>query len=424
VHCGGLFVTELFAFVSSTAHVQELLEVYSKTDLSGCLTYLRHLPRVSPIISKLGPRALLQRFHQGLLAVGNSSTTGADAITLCIPYWLCHDYRLCVLCEAMSFSSSLPAVFYLDCFRSSAMSLLNKDVHVSSSGYESKMRPWLCGVADPGTGKSHAADPHVALVEEVCRAHEAYAPGTADDYFHIIYARTYAAFEDKMTATRGYGLLVTGEGHTLLSPSYPSRGVFDDQKGLRFDKMMDVAYGGKFGGETKTDREKAQRAKRKGDVVAVPFQSSSNVCLALIVQDSVWISWFVLAEYNHHEGLASRFLIAFANGRMVGPLRYKDFFHNLYRPVMKSLFKSILSTYAPRKDVLDKEDPIGRFWFRDAEERFIKNARKVAKTAEPDGSSGKRKFTTGLQKCGYWIPGIAWETRLCNGLGSMSACLN
>ena len=93
---------------------------------------------------------------------------------------LCHDYRLCVLCEAMSYASSLPAIFYLDSLRCAAASLLHKDVHVTSSGYESRMRPWFCGVGDPGTGKSHAADPHLAIVEEVCQEHHAYAPGKSD----------------------------------------------------------------------------------------------------------------------------------------------------------------------------------------------------------------------------------------------------
>ena len=70
---------------------------------------------------------------------------------------------------------------------------------------------------------------------------------------------------------------ITGEGHTLLCPTYPTRGVFDDSKGLRFDKLMDASYGGAFGGETKSDRENAQRARKKGDLIAVPFQRRTNV---------------------------------------------------------------------------------------------------------------------------------------------------
>ena len=99
------------------------------------------------------------------------------------------------------------------------------------------------------------------------------------------------------------------------------RGVFDDSKGLRFDRLMDAAYGGKFGGETKTHRDKAQKNKKKGNTTSVPFQKRTNVCIGLITQDDVWADWMVVAESNHHEGLASRILFPFAQGRMVGPLR-------------------------------------------------------------------------------------------------------
>ena len=295
------------------------------------------------------------------------------------------------------------------------MSVIHKDVHVVSSGYESRMRPWICGVGDPGTGKSHAADPHVSMVEEVCAEEETYAAGVKDDYFHLVHTRTYAAFEDKLAQTGGYGLVMTGEGHTLLSTTYPSRGFFDDSKGLRFDKMMDTSYGGKFGGETKSDRANAKRARKKGDVIPVPFLKRTNVCLALIIQDTVWIDWFVVSEAHHHEGLASRFLIPFAKGRMVGPLRFKDFFEIVYRPLVKRCLKTLLSLYSPRKDVLDPTNPVGRFFLADAEERFVKNARMTCKRAEPMNPNHRRKFITALQKSGYWIPGIAWETRMLNG---------
>ena len=82
---------------------------------------------------------------------------------------------------------------------------LSQDVHVYSAGYECRMRPWFCGVADPGTGKSHAADPHIGMVEEACKTNSTYAPGSADDSFHVDYSRTYASFEHKISTTSGYG---------------------------------------------------------------------------------------------------------------------------------------------------------------------------------------------------------------------------
>ena len=92
-----------------------------------------------------------------------------------------------------------------------------------------RMRPWICGVGDPGTGKSHAADPHLHIVEEVCAESEAYAAGVSADCFHIVHSRTYAALEHKLSQTSGYGLVISGEGHALLRPTYPSRGFFDDK---------------------------------------------------------------------------------------------------------------------------------------------------------------------------------------------------
>ena len=147
----------------------------------------------------------------------------------------------------------------------------------------------------------------------------------------------------------------------------------------------------------------------KGETARVPYQRRTNVCLALIIQDSVWIDWFVLAESQHHEGLASRFLFPFAQGRMVGPLRLKDFYDVVYKPLVKKFFSVLLSVYSPTKDVLDPQAPVGKFTCDDTLERFIKHARVVCKKATPASIGYRRKFVTGLQKSGYWIPGIAWE---------------
>ena len=113
---------------------------------------------------------------------------------------------MCVLCEAVSRSTAIAAVFYLDAFRAAGMSLIHHGVHAMSSGCTSKNRPWFCGVGDPGTGKSHAAEPHGDMVREVCEAHSFHAPGTSADSAHLIMTRTYAGFESNMHKTDGYGL--------------------------------------------------------------------------------------------------------------------------------------------------------------------------------------------------------------------------
>ena len=187
-------------------------------------------------------------------------------------------------------------------------------------------------------------------------------------------------------------------------------------KGLRFDKLMDAAYGGKFGGETKTDRDKAQKQRKKGEMVTVPFQRRTNVCIGLIIQDDVWADWMVLAESNHHEGLPSRFLFPFAQGRMVGPLRLKNFFSQIYAPLVTKFFSMLLCTFSARKDVLHPTAPVGEFKLKDSEERFLKNARVICKCAAPPPGSHRRKCTTGLQKAGYWVPALASESHMLSGI--------
>ena len=89
-------------------------------------------------------------------------------------------------------------VFYLDTLRTGAMSLINKDTHVESSGYVSRMRPWICGIGDPGTGKSHAADPHSEIIEEVTKL-----------FFFLHVASAFGEFEiEKLCPSRLFIFLV------------------------------------------------------------------------------------------------------------------------------------------------------------------------------------------------------------------------
>ena len=70
-----------------------------------------------------------------------------------------------------------------------------------------------------------------------------------------------------------------------------------------------------------------------------------------LIQDSVWADLFVRAEAEHHDCLASRPLVHFATGRMIGPLRLKSFHDDVYKGLVRS-------TFAPRKDMMDKNDPL------------------------------------------------------------------
>ena len=73
-------------------HAQQLLETFSSTrDFNKCLAFLGSLPAISPEITRLGPRSLLRRLERLLPSISGSNTTGADAVQVTIPYWLCHD---------------------------------------------------------------------------------------------------------------------------------------------------------------------------------------------------------------------------------------------------------------------------------------------------------------------------------------------
>eukprot|EP00973_Karenia_brevis_P037358 5149486-Karenia_brevis.AAC.1 len=393
--------------------VETLLSVFcKKQSLSECCANLKELPQMHPEVARLGPRALLIRIRKVIEAVRDSSTTGQDAIHMTMPWWLCHDYRLCVLCEAVSRSTAIPSIFYMDSFRCAALSLLHKEVHVVSSGYISKNRPWFCAVGDPGTGKSHAAEPHADIVQEVCAENSFYAPGNVDDQSHIVMSRTYAAFEDKIRMTMGYGLKLSGEGAEYLCPTYPSQGKFDGDHGLVFDKLMDAAYGKSFGGETKTDRDAAKRAKKTGDPRPIPFMHHTNIQVGLIIQDSVWTEWWGVSECKRHKGLASRFTFPFAKGRMIGPLKYRNFFQSIYRPIVKDIFTRILTTWGPKVDVSQESKICGTFTFQEMEEKIIENVRVVCKQTEGSKTHSRQKFITGLSKAGYWLPGVAWENAI------------
>ena len=172
-----------------------------------------------------------------------------------------------MLVEAVGRSWGLPPVFYLDSFRSAMFSLMHKEACVSTSGFRAKHRPWTCGVGDTGTGKSHPTDQTSDLTQEVC-AEEADSVGTADDHFHVLLTRTYAALEDKMKDTGGYALLLCGEGSQQLCKSYPSKGEWTDGSGLVFDRMMDAATGKNLGERRSTIAKNARQPRKMATPLA------------------------------------------------------------------------------------------------------------------------------------------------------------
>ena len=205
-------------------------------------------------------------------------------------------------------------------------------------------------------------------------------------------------------------LVISGEGGNLLNDSYASRGQWDDASGLRFDKLLDTATGGAFGGETKETRVKAKQARSRGEIAVVTFQEHTNVCINLIVQDDLWRDWVVKTEGRRHQGIANRFIFPFAQGRMLGPLKFRNFFEHIYKILAREMIVWLLRTYSPQKDVLDTEDPRGHFILHGSEERLLKHFRMSCKQCEMTSGISRRKTLTALEKSGYYIPGTAWET--------------
>ena len=209
--------------------------------------------------------------------------------------------------------------------------------------------------------------------------------------------------------------MITGEGKPLLSPTWPSRGIFEDAHGLPFDRLMDAANGKQFGAETKGDREQAKRArKEKGSKVESAYHAETNIDIGLIVQDSVYLEWLVAGEARHHVGLAARFLITFAQGRMVGELKHRRFNDSIFRPFVEGMFEAILKKWSPcHLDILEVGEHCGVFTLEDGEERFLKNIRVLCKHAEGSKNvSRHRKYISGLSKVGYWVPLVGWENEL------------
>ena len=147
----------------STWMCKKLLELYARCGaLDQCRTYLASLPSYAPETERV---ARVRGYWASLCEM---RTTGQDALRLTVPFWWCHEYCACVLCEAVSRIQVIPATFFLDSFRCSIVFLMHKEVCVAAGGFTSMMRQCFSGVGDPGSGKSHAADPFVSLAGEVC----------------------------------------------------------------------------------------------------------------------------------------------------------------------------------------------------------------------------------------------------------------
>ena len=345
---------------------------------------------------------LCPELSQGLRAVCISPVTLKEAVRLNLPYWLC---RLCGLCEAVCRSTGIPPTFYL---------VVHKDAHVVSSGYASKQRMWA--VADPGTGKGHAADPHVDIPTEVCAELPELCIGTPP-HFHMVRTRTNAAFENTMGSTRRYGACLTGDGKPLCCPSWPVRGVWEQNTGIPMNLLMDAAYGRTFGAETKDDQEKRRKGRAANEKEQFhAFHADTDINIGLLVQDSAQMDWHVMGESIQKRRPGFSLL---DRGRTMGPLKIQDVIDKVYDPLVQDLFRVVLHRFRPR--FFDPRDRVGPhhavFEMRSAQERLVKNSRVKCEYGEDHIAvpAIHKKFLNALNKSGYWVPLLSWENTVFGG---------
>lgn len=103
-----------------------LLAVFAEEKiLDARLKYTSNLPEICTVADRLGPRATLEQLKKGFESVGSALTVR----------WRLHDYRLAVMCEAVSRVSGTPAISDLDSRRACVMSLMHE-----AAGFWSKAR--------------------------------------------------------------------------------------------------------------------------------------------------------------------------------------------------------------------------------------------------------------------------------------------
>ena len=84
----------------------------------------------------------------------------------------------------------------------------------------------------------------------------------------------------------------------------------------------------------------------------------------------------------------------------------------IYRPLIKKALHAVLVPFSARNPLEDGPAARGIYKLTDANERLFKNVRVACKSAEGDTVAHRRKFVAGLNKCGYWVPLVAWENAI------------
>ncbi len=241
--------------------VQELLEQYrSKKDVGP---FLQSLRMWATCLQSATPGAFLQHLHHTLRSLRGSTVNGVAAVDVLQHLWLYHPWPLCVLVEAWSRTSAIPAVFYLDAVLCCSGALVHKEVGVDAMGFRSRPRYWVVATGAPGTGKSPALDPVREAVEEVLRELDE-GPGLRRQNFHVQQGTTHAAAFDRLRTSNGYLLIASAEAGPLLCPSFPASGRWDRTNFIDYSRFLDTAYGGSMRWETMESRRstKAPRSVR------------------------------------------------------------------------------------------------------------------------------------------------------------------
>ena len=264
-------------------------------------------------------------------------------------------YPLLVLLQASSWTTDMPAVFYVDVVHALVSSILHKELHVRlNARWNTRNRYWTAATADIGQGKSPAMQPLFDAMERVLRRNPSFAVGAANDNFHFQQASTTASAVLKLRQCNGYLTMFSDESGLCLSPALATGGCTDAAKHVDLPLFLNAAHGGLFSWSNRPDRERALKAAAAPPCPseAVPEAVSltlahTNVHFVLIGQEDVFAKFWAQLAHAKQIGLAQRFLLSFGVRQCTACTKWNAFFQSVTLPILEQLFTIVLHRVGP-----------------------------------------------------------------------------
>ena len=395
--------------------VQEVLHAFEEGRDVGHI--LQHLPAYSMEVDGMTIQELCDQLKRLVTAYEQDSVTCHEAVALQYQVWRATFLPLAVLMEAWSRTTGIATVFYLDAFQSLVMGLVHRDIGVDVAGFDCRSRYWSVGTAQPGSGKSPAIDSIVRCLCKVLHAHYDIAPGHKWDKFHVIDPMTHCAAIDKLKVTNGYGTIVSGEGGPLLCPAWPTSATWNQTTHINLARFLDSANGGAVPWETAIDRKhKKDAAEEQVDSQGAEPVESTNVTIALLQQESIFLQWWVAGEQKSRIGLPQRCVFSFGAAREPGPPKWQGFEENVVMPILSRVFEAILKTIGPKAALAT-----GSHWAVSEAGRAAFHRYRLACTDVNKSTRFGESFATGLNKSPYLVSTMSLFGTLMEGLWG-SAC--